>query len=65
MVAASGSQQSRDNDNVDTIDKSNTSIDETIVDNNTIIVRVDRKRGRKTLIIAPWQLHVMLHVLIE
>jgi hypothetical protein len=30
-----------------------------------IIVRVDRKRGMKTLIIAPWQLHVMLHVLIE
>jgi hypothetical protein len=35
------------------IDKSNTSIDETIVDNNTIIVRVDRKRGRKTPIMAP------------
>jgi len=52
-------------DNINTIDKSNTSINETFVDNNTIIVRVNRKRGRKTLIIAPWQLHVMLHVLIE
>jgi hypothetical protein len=52
-------------DNINTIDKSNTSINETIVDNNTIIVRVNRKRGRKPLIIAPWQLHVMLHVLIE
>jgi hypothetical protein len=52
-------------DNINTIDKSNTSINETIVDNNTIIVRVNRKKGRKTLIIAPWQLHVTLHVLIE
>jgi hypothetical protein len=52
-------------DNVDTIDKSNTSIDKTIVDNNTIIVRVHKKRRKETLIIATRQLHVMLHVLIE
>ena len=46
--------------NIDTIDESNTSIDKTIADNNTIIAGVDRKRGRKTLIIAPWHLHVIL-----
>jgi hypothetical protein len=30
-----------------------------------INARVDKKRGRKTLIIAPWQLHVTLHMVIE
>jgi hypothetical protein len=40
-------------------------MDESIDDIDDNITVVDQKNGWKTLIIAPWQLHVTLHVVFE